>query len=188
MKKIFIVRLTNEERLELITLVRKGKTSAIAIARARVLLKANQGENGEAKTDAQVAQALNLAPKTVFNVRRRYVEEGLEAALRRKKQDCPSRLRKLDGDAEAKLVATCCGPAPKGRARWTLRMLADKLVELEVVDSISPETVRGTLKKMLLSLGSNNNGAFPKSTMRNSSGEWKMSSTFTAASTTPKFP
>ena len=147
MKKIFIVRLTNEERLELITLVRKGKTSAIAIARARVLLKANQGENGEAKTDAQVAQALNLAPKTVFNVRRRYVEEGLEAALRRKKQDCPSRLRKLDGDAEAKLVATCCGPAPKGRARWTLRMLADKLVELEVVDSISPETVRGTLKK-----------------------------------------
>jgi transposase len=188
MKKVFVVRLTDEERLELITLVRKGKTSAIVIARARILLKANQGKKGEAKTDAQVAEALSLSAKTVFNIRRRCVEEGLDAALRRKKQDRPSRFRKLDGDAEAKLVATCCGPAPKGQVRWTLRMLANKLVEMEVVDSISPETVRGTLKKMSLSLGSNNNGAFPKSTMRNSSGEWKMSLTFTAAPITPKFP
>ena len=100
-----------------------------------------------------MAEALSVAAKTVFNVRRRWVEEGLEAALRRKKQDCPSRSRKLDGRAEAKLVATCCGPAPQGRARWTLRMLASKLVELEVVNSISPETVRGTLKKMRLSRG-----------------------------------
>jgi hypothetical protein len=81
------------------------------------------------------------------------VEEGLEAALRWKKQDCPSRSRKLDGVAEAKLVAACCGPAPQGRARWTLRMLAGKLVELQAVDSISPETVRRTLKQMRLSLG-----------------------------------
>jgi transposase len=153
MKKVFIVRLTEAERAELDALVRKGKASALAIARARILLKADQGENGEAWTDAQVAEALSVAPKTVFNVRRRWVEEGLEAALRRKKQDCPSRSRRLDGVAEAKLVATCCGPAPEGRARWTLRMLADKLVELEVVDFISPETVRGTLKKMQLSLG-----------------------------------
>ncbi len=80
-------------------------------------------------------------------------EEGQEAALRRKKQDCPSRSRKLDGRAEVKLVATCCGPAPQGRARWTLRLLAGKLVELQVVDSISPETVRSTLKKMRSSLG-----------------------------------
>jgi transposase len=153
MKKVFIVRLTETERSELDALVRKGKASALSIARARILLKADQGKEGEAQTDAQVAEALSVAAKTVFNVRRRWVEQGLEAALRRKKQDGPSRPRKLDGKAEAKLVATCCGPVPQGRARWTLRMLAGKLVELEVVDSISPETVRNTLKKMRLSLG-----------------------------------
>jgi len=96
---------------------------------------------------------VDVAPKTVFNIRRRWIEEGLEAALNRKKQECPSRTRKLDGKAEAKLVATCCGPAPQGRVRWTLRLLADKLVELEAVESISPETVRRTLKKTRLSLG-----------------------------------
>jgi transposase len=153
MKKVFVVRLTEAERSELDALVRKGKGPALVMARARILLKADQGENGDAQTDAQVAEALSVAAKTVFNVRRRWVEDGLEAALRRKKQDCPSRSRKLDGVAEAKLVATCCGPAPQGRARWTLRMLAGKLVELEVVPSISPETVRRTLKKMRLSLG-----------------------------------
>jgi transposase len=153
MKKVFIVRLTETERAELDALVRKGKASALTIGRARILLKADQGKDGEARTDAQVADALSVAAKTVFNIRRRWVEEGLEAALRRKKQDCPSRSRKLDGEAEAKLVATCCGPVPQGQARWTLRMLAGKLVELQVVDSISPETVRGTLKKMRLSLG-----------------------------------
>lgn len=148
MKKVFIVRLTDEERLELDALVRKGKAAALMLTRARILLKADQGETGEAWTDAQIAEALDVAPKTVFNIRRRWVEDGLEAALNRKKQSRPSRLRKLDGEAEAKLVATCCGPAPEGRARWTLRLLSDKLVELEIVDSISPETVRGTLKKM----------------------------------------
>jgi transposase len=150
---VFVVRLAEAERSELDGLVRKGKASALTIARARILLKADQGKDGEAQTDAQVAGALSVATKTVFNVRRRWVEDGLETALRRKKQDCPSRPRKLDGHAEAKLVAACCGPAPQGRARWTLRMLADKLVELQAVDSISPETVRGTLKKMRLSLG-----------------------------------
>lgn len=153
MKKVFIVRLTQTERAELEALVRKGRASALAIARARILLKADQGKDGEARPDVQIAEALGIVAKTVFNVRRRWVEEGLEAAIRRKKQDCPSRSRKLDGVAEAKLVATCCGPAPQGRARWTLRMLADKLVEFEVVQSISPETVRSTLKKMQLSLG-----------------------------------
>ena len=153
MKKVFVVRLAETERSELDTLVRKGKAAALTIARARILLKADQGKDGEAQTDARVAEALSIAAKTVFNVRRRWVEDGLEAALRRKKQGCPSRPRRLDGEAEAKLVAACCGPAPQGRARWTLRMLAGKLVELEVVNSISPETVRGTLKKMRLSLG-----------------------------------
>jgi transposase len=153
MKKVFIVRLSESERSELDALVRKGKASALTITRARILLKAVQGKDGEAQTDAQVAEALCVAAKTVFNVRRRWVEDGQEAALCRKKQDCPSRVRKLDGVAEAKLVATCCGPAPQGQARWTLRMLAGKLVELQIVDSICPETVRSTLKKMRLSLG-----------------------------------
>ncbi len=153
MKKVFVVRLTGTERAELDALVRKGKAAALTNARARILLKADQGKDGEAQTNAQVAEALSVAAKTVFNVRQRWVEEGLEAALHRKKQDCPSRSRKLDGVAEARLVATCCGPAPQGRARWTLRMLAGKLVELQAVNSISPETVRNTLKKMRLSLG-----------------------------------
>jgi transposase len=152
-KKVFIVRLTEADRLELDALVRKGRASAIAITRARILLKTDQGEHGESQTDAQVVDALSVAMKTVFNVRRRWVEEGLEAAIGRKKQGCRSRPRKLDGEAEAILVATCCGPAPEGRARWTLRLLAGKLVELEVVDSITPETVRRTLKKTQSSLG-----------------------------------
>lgn len=147
MKKVFIVRLTDEERSELDALVRKGKAAALTLTRARILLKADQDETNPAWADAQIAEALDVAAKTVFNIRRRWVEDGLEAALNRKKQDRPSRIRKLDGDAEAKLVATCCGPPPQGRARWTLRLLSDKLVELEIVDSISPETVRRTLKK-----------------------------------------
>ena len=95
MKKVFLVRLTETERSELEAMVRKGKAAALSIARARILLKADQGKDGEAQTDAQVAEALSVTAKTVFNVRRRWVEEGLEAALRRKKQDCPSRSRKL---------------------------------------------------------------------------------------------
>ena len=153
MKKVFVVRLTDEDRSELETLIRRGKASARTLVRARILLKSDQGDQGEAWTDAEIAEALDVAPKTVFNVRRRWVEEGVEAALNRKKQEAPSRTRKLDGQAEATLVATCCGPPPAGRARWTLRLLADKLVELDAVESISPETVRSTLKKMPLSLG-----------------------------------
>lgn len=153
MKKVFVVRLTGEERRDLNKMSRAGKSSAITLARARILLKADQGDRGETWTDAEIAEALDVSPKTVFNVRRRFVEEGLEAVLNRKKQVRPSRHRKLDGDAEAKLVATCCGPAPKGRARWSLRLLADKLVELEIVESISPETVRQTLKKTRSNLG-----------------------------------
>ena len=152
MRKVFVVRLTDEERLGLDSLIRKGKASALTLARARILLKADQGDKGEAWTDAEIAQALEVAAKTVFNVRRRWVEEGLEAALNRNKQEHPSRTRKLDGKAEAKLVATCCGPAPRGRVRCTLRLLADKLVELEAVESISPETVRRrllTLRKLM---------------------------------------
>lgn len=153
MQKVFVVRLSPEEREQLTALVRAGKVSALKLMRARILLKADQQERAPAWTDAEIADALEVSLKTVFNIRRKWVEQGLDAALARKAQDAPSRPRKLDGKAEAKLVATCCGPAPKGRSKWTLRLLAGKLAELEIVDSISPETVRQTLKKTKSSLG-----------------------------------
>lgn len=99
MKEVFVVRLTEAEQSELEALVRKGKASALTITRARILLKADQGKDGPAQTDAQIAEAVSIAAKTDFNVRQRWVEQGLEAALRRKKQAAPSRWRKLDGEA-----------------------------------------------------------------------------------------
>jgi transposase len=147
MHKTFVVRLSEEERDRLALMVKAGKASALKLLRARILLKADQQERGPAWTDAEIADALDVSLKTVFNIRRKWVEHGLEATLERKTQVVPSKARKLDGKAEAKLVATCCGPPPKGRVKWTLRLLAAKLVELEVVESISPETVRQVLKK-----------------------------------------
>jgi transposase len=147
MEKIFVVRLSDEERRQLEALIKSGKTSSLTLTRARILLKADQQERGPAWTDAEIADALDVSLKTVFNIRKKWVEHGLEVALERKRQKGLSTPRKVDGKVEAKLVATCCGPPPKGRAKWTLRLLATKLVELEVVDSISPETVRQTLKK-----------------------------------------
>jgi transposase len=152
-QKTFVVRLSKDERNQLVALVKSGKASALKLVRARILLKADQQERGPAWTDAQIAEAMEVSLKTVFNVRRKWVEHGLDAALERKQPDAPSKPRKLDGQLEAKLVATCCGPPPKGRAKWTLRLLAAKLVELEAVDSISPETVRQALKKTRSSPG-----------------------------------
>ena len=151
--KRFVVRLSSEEREQLLALVKAGKASALKLVRARVLLKADQQERAPAWTDAEIAEALEVSLKTVFNIRRRWVEHGLAVTLERKPPDGPAKPRKLDGNVEAKLVATCCGPPPKGHAKWTLRLLAARLVELEVVDSISPETVRQTLKKMRSSPG-----------------------------------
>ena len=153
MQKVFIVRLTQEERSQLEALLKAGKASTLKLTRARILLKADQQDRGPAWSDAEIAEALNVSMKTVFNIRRKWMEHGLAGALERKKQEGASRRPKLDGRAEAKLVATCCGPAPKGRAKWTLRLLATKAVELGLASSISPETVRQTLKKTKSSLG-----------------------------------
>ena len=153
MQKIFVVRLSNDERTQLEVMLKGGKTSSLKLTRVRILLKADQGERQPAWTDAEIAQAVGVSIKTVFNIRRKWMEEGIAGAIDRKKQQTPSRQLKFDGIAEAKLVATCCGPAPKGRSRWTMRLLADKVVELGIVNSISPETIRQTLKKMKLSLG-----------------------------------
>jgi transposase len=159
--KRYLVTLTAEERDRLDRMLGKGKASALVLARARILLKADQAEGGPAWDDARIAQALDVGLRTVERLRRRFVERGLDAALARKTQDRPSRLRKLDGAAEARLIALACSKAPSGRAEWTMQLLADKLVELRVVDSVSDETVRRALKKTPSSRGRSSNGASP---------------------------
>lgn len=149
MNKKYIVRLTREERKELETLVKKGSAQAYRIKHANILLAADA--NGPGWTDEQTRAAYRCNRNTVTNMRQRFVEQGFEAAMERKKREEPARERILDGEKEARLIAVACSPPPAGRARWTLQMLADKLVALKVVDSISDQTVRRTLKKMSLS-------------------------------------
>lgn len=145
MQKKYIVRLTAEERTELEAMVTKGKAAAYKIKHANILLAADV--NGPAWPDRQIAEAFSCHLGTVENVRRRLVLEGLAAALERKKQAQPSRPPKLDGRGEARLIALARSTPPEGQDRWTLKLLAARLVELEVVDSISGQTVRRTLKK-----------------------------------------
>ena len=150
MKK-YIVELTSEEDKQLKTLVQRGKVEGYKIKHAQILLKANQDKHGEAWSDSQIARAFGCHVTTVENVRRRFVVSGYEAALGRAKRG-PNK-RKLDGDAEATLIALACSEAPEGRSRWTVRLLADKLVELGVVDQLSHMTVQRVMKKTSLSLG-----------------------------------
>lgn len=146
MRKRYLVRLSEEEQAGLRTLVGSGSGPAYVLTHARILLKANQGEGGAGWTDAAIAEALEVGRATVERVRQTYATHGLEAALARK---TPQRVyeRKLDGAGEARLVALACSPPPEGQARWTLRLLAEQLVTLEVVDTIAQETVRTTLKQ-----------------------------------------
>ena len=150
MKK-YIVELTIEERKQLETLVKRGKIEGYKIKHAQILLKANQDKYGDAWSDSEIARAFGCHVTTVENVRRRFVVAGYEAALGRAKRG-PNK-RKLDGDAEATLIALACSDAPEGRTRWTVRLLADKLVELGVVDQLSHMTVQRVMKKTSLSLG-----------------------------------
>jgi transposase len=152
MKK-YKVTLTAEERNSLQDLIAAGKAAALKLTHARILLKADAATGGPAWTDARIAEALEVNVNTVERLRERFVEQGLDAALGRKKQERPSRERILDGRAEARLIALACSEPPAGRARWTLRLLADQLVELAVVDTVSTETVRRTLKKTNSSRG-----------------------------------
>jgi transposase len=146
MKK-YIVTLTAEERQALSDLIAAGKAAAPKPAHARILLKADAADGGPAGPDGRIAEALEVSVATIERVRQRFVEPGLEAALVRKKQSRPSRERALDGRAEARLIALACSAPPAGRKGWTMRWLADKLVELEVIPSISDETVRRCLKR-----------------------------------------
>jgi len=128
-------------------LVSVGKAAARKILHARILLVADQGAEGPGWPDERIAEGLVVSLRTIGNIRQRLVEQGLEAALNRKKREHPPCPAKLDGAAEARLIALRCGQPPEGRMRWTLELLADKMVELKVVDSLSYETVRRVLKK-----------------------------------------
>jgi len=150
--KQHVVRLTAAERGSLRALVAAGVAPARQQARARVLLKCDAGAGGPRWSDAKVAEAVEVSARTVARVRAAFAAGGLAATLPRKQ---PDRVyaRKLDGAAEARLVAVACAAPPAGRARWTLRLLAERLVELELVDGIAPNTVRAALKKTSSSRG-----------------------------------
>ena len=150
MNKKYIVRLTAEERKELENLVKKGKTQAYRIKHANILLAVDA--DGPNWPGHQVAKAYKCHQNTVVNVRQRFVEQGFQAALERKKQQAPSRKRIIDGESEARLISIACSKPPEGFAKWTMQMLADELVGLKVVDSVSGQTVWRTLKKTNLSL------------------------------------
>jgi transposase len=152
MKKKYIVTLTESERRTLQAMLSRGKSAARKLMHARILLKADSSPGGPAWSDDQIAQGLDVGRATVERVRREFVEEGFDAALERRK---PRRqyARALDGDGEAHLIALACQKPPEGRSRWTLRLLADRMVELEYTDQLSYQTVRRTLKKTSLSLG-----------------------------------
>ena len=145
--KRYKVTLAAEERQQLHDLIAAGKAAARKLTHARILLKADAADGGPAWPDGRIADALEVSTATVERVRQRFVEQGLDAALDRKHRERPAREIKLDGRAEAQLIALACSAPPEGRATWTMQLLADKLVELDVVDSISDETVRLALKK-----------------------------------------
>jgi transposase len=150
--KIYRVTLTNEEREDLATLINQGKGPAGKLKRARILLLADEAQENGGWKDADIVQALGTSRRTVERTREKCVEMGVEAAINHTRPR-KTRSKVLDGAAEARLVQLACSEAPDGRERWTLQMLADKLIEMEVVETVSYETVRTTLKKMNLSLG-----------------------------------
>jgi transposase len=150
MNKKYIVRLTAEEQKELENLVKKGKTQAYRMKHANILLAIDA--DGPNWSDHQAAKAYKCHENTVRNVRQRFVEQGLEATLERKEQQALSRKRIIDGESEARLISIACSAPPKGCAKWTMQMLADELIVLKVVDSISGQTVWRTLKKTNLNL------------------------------------
>jgi transposase len=162
MKKRYIVNLTAEEREALTRLVARERVSGLKRMRASVLLKADDG-----LTDEDIAEELGVGLATVERVRKRCCERGLEACIERKPQERPSRPRKFDGASEAQLVRLACSSPPDGRARWTISLLAGRLVELRVFDSVSPSSVQRTLKKTRSSRGSSSGSAsHPRRTPR----------------------
>lgn len=149
--KKYVVRLSTDERSVLEMLIRKGKSSAQRLLKARILLKADVSDGGEGWSDSEIIRALGTSVSMVYRVRKQLVEEGFEAVLRRKPRETPSVPRIFDGEKEAKLIALACSKPPKGRARWTLRLLETTVVELGIVERASDSTIGRVLKKTLSS-------------------------------------
>lgn len=157
--KKYVVRLSKEERAQLHELLRKGKSPAKLQLKARILLKADVSRQGEGWSDSQIIKALNTSVSMVYRVRQQLVEEGFEAVLSRKQRATPAVPRIFDGEKEAKLITLACSSAPPGRARWTLSLLAEQVVELKIVDAASASTVGRVLKKTFSSPTSDSNGS-----------------------------
>jgi len=147
MAKQYVIELLAQEREQLDALVRRGKAAARKLTRARALLLSDAGEEGPGWVDAAIAEALGLSTRCIEMLRQRAVEAGPLAAIERKQQAHPSVARKFDGEKEARLIALACSEPPAGHQRWSLRLLADRLVELEVFESVSHERVRAVMKK-----------------------------------------
>lgn len=152
MKK-YIVLLTPEEQDKLKKIVNSGRRPARLFTHARILLKADQSEGAPGWSDVKISEALDVTVQTIERLRKQLVEEGFEAVLSRREYKQKMSRKKIDGEVEAHLIALACSDPPEGRARWTLRLLADSIIELRYVDSISHESIRRTLKKTKLSLG-----------------------------------
>jgi transposase len=183
MQKRYLVKLTAAERESLEQLVRRERVSGRKRQRASILLRADDG-----LTDEEIADELNVGLRTVERVRQRCCERGIEACLERKPQENPSRPRKFDGSSEAELIRIACSPPPRGRARWTLALLADQLVELEVFDSVSASSVQRVLKKTRSNPGASSASASRPSRTRPSSTPWRMCSKSTIGPTTRRAP
>ena len=158
--KKYVVRLSESERKRLDELVHTGKRPARQIMKARILLKADAAEAGEGWSDSRIAEALETSLSTVYRTRQQLVEEGIEAVLERKPRATPAIRRIFDGEAEAKLIALACSEPPPGRARWSLRLLEEKVVELEIVERASDNTIGRTLKKTSSNRISGASGSF----------------------------
>jgi Homeodomain-like domain len=156
--KKYVVRLTAEERAQLEELISKGKRSAQLLTKARILLKAGVSDAGEGWSDSRIAAALDTSVATIERTRRQLVEEGFEAVLTRKYNPNSARPRIFDGAAEAKLIALTLSAAPEGFARWSLRLLEEKVVELQIVERASDNTIGRTLKKTFSNRTSSSNG------------------------------
>ncbi len=147
MNRKYIVRLDGKERLRLEQLVGVGRAAAYRIRHANILLAVDESDAGPKMKDVDAARAFNVSVRSIESLRKRLAEEGLDAALDRKKQVRPSIEKMFDGEKEAQLIAIACGPKPAGRARWTLELLADRVVTLKIAEHCSPQTVMRTLKK-----------------------------------------
>jgi transposase len=158
--KKYVVRLSAEEREQLQTLIRKGKSPANRLLKARILLKADVSDAGEGWSDSRIIEAFESSVSMVYRVRKQLVEEGFAAVLSRKQRATPSVARIFDGEKEAKLIALACSKPPKGRVRWTLRLLENKVVELGIVERASDSTIGRTLKKTLSSPIAASTGSF----------------------------